>query len=244
MLESRGCGKSYFSRWPSCWELHKARKELEPYACSVQLFAFCPGFAPGRSLLYEIAKLMQSPVKLCESGCCVEITHKDGRKEKRLLEIDESVASPTDPCELYVCTVSYIIHKQELLFENSSFHLFTQTSGLLVQNIDKCIVRPCLNGSTPVLYPGNCCPKCGKSANTVIVHDDIVILTSVGRRTEGACNFTEWSDFGPCSVECGEGGMRARVRRLISVNDNSDFVNCSANLTDLQPCFPGPCRSK
>ena len=65
----------------------------------------------------------------------------------------------------------------------------------------------------------------------------------VGPRTNGACSFTDWSRFGPCSATCGE-GRRARVRRLIDVEDRVDFVNCSGNLTDLQPCNLGPCISK
>ena len=55
--------------------------------------------------LYAFARLMQDPVKPCDSGCCVEVDLGNGMTEKRLLEIDEGVPSPKNACEVYQCRV-------------------------------------------------------------------------------------------------------------------------------------------
>ena len=55
--------------------------------------------------LYEFARLMQDPVKPCDSGCCVEIKLGGGVTEKRLLEIDQGVPSPENACKVYQCRV-------------------------------------------------------------------------------------------------------------------------------------------
>ena len=104
----------------------------------------------------------------------------------------------------------------------------------------------CNDGSAPVLYPNECCPECGSFFCFCILNYQIShnITILVGDRNEGECEFTDWSDFGPCSVTCGEGGQRVRIRRLISVDSDGDSVNCNGNLTELQPCDPGPCICK
>ena len=67
---------------------------------------------------------------------------------------------------------------------------------------------------------------------------------TVSQETEGGCEFTEWSSYGPCSVTCGEGGRKVKVRRLISVDSNVDVVNCTGRLTEFKPCDASPCEGK
>ena len=126
------------------------------------------GFGYGQqlrnSLLHEIAKMMQDPVRSCESGCCVQIERTDGDTQRRLLEIDQSVPSPKNSCHLYVCKVRIIYvciapHWILLLVARS---LPKQESGLSLVIVHQCNNVPCNPGSTSVLFPGNCCPKCGE----------------------------------------------------------------------------------
>ena len=61
------------------------------------------------SLLQEIAKMMEdsvSPTTGCFTGCCVDIT-RDGKTEKRYLELEEFVAfhDSDNVCQLYSCEV-------------------------------------------------------------------------------------------------------------------------------------------
>ena len=56
----------------------------------------------------------------------------------------------------------------------------------------------------------------------------------------GECTFSDWSDYGPCSVSCGN-GRRVRRRRLISVDSGSDAVACNGLLTEFDDCSQGPC---
>ena len=52
---------------------------------------------------------MQDPVEhvgSCGLGCCVEIDRDSAGTETRLLQLDERVTSPDDPCQIYTCTVS------------------------------------------------------------------------------------------------------------------------------------------
>ena len=70
------------------------------------------------------------------------------------------------------------------------------------------------------------------------------LLHTAGEPTEGECKFTEWSDFGPCSVTCGGVGEKVRVRQLISVGDDADFLNCTGALNEIEPCTGGNCSSK
>ena len=72
---------------------------------------WCIGVAHGRqpamSLWQEIANMMAEPVEnvgSCGMGCCVVI---DGESvsETLLLEVDQKVVSPDDPCQIYTCTV-------------------------------------------------------------------------------------------------------------------------------------------
>jgi hypothetical protein len=154
------------------------------------------------SLLYEITKMMQDPVEhvgSCGLGCCVEIDRDSAGTETRLLQLDERVTSPDDPCQIYTCT----------------------SSGLSQMKVE-CVNSLCSDGSLPIQYPGSCCEQC------------------VGGRTEGECDFTAWSDWGRCSASC-DPGQQARVRRLSSIGDSSDFLNCSGNLTELRPCNLGSC---
>ena len=69
-------------------------------------------------------------------------------------------------------------------------------------------------------------------------------LHTAGLTEKGECTFTEWSDFGPCSVTCGGVGEKVRVRRLISVGDDADFLNCTGALNEIEPCTGGNCSSK
>ena len=69
------------------------------------------------------------------------------------------------------------------------------------------------------------------------------LLHTAGEKT-GECTFTEWSDYGPCSVTCGGVGEKVRVRRLISVGDDADIVNCTGALNEVKPCTGGNCSSK
>ena len=60
------------------------------------------------SLLREIAMMMEDPVKevsKCGVRCCVEIKGENGEKETRVLEIEDSVPSPNNACEIYRCEV-------------------------------------------------------------------------------------------------------------------------------------------
>ena len=53
--------------------------------------------------------MMQDPVEhvgSCGLGCCVEIDRDSAGTETRLLQLDERVTSPDDPCQIYTCTVS------------------------------------------------------------------------------------------------------------------------------------------
>ncbi|CAI8038078.1 Thrombospondin-2 [Geodia barretti] len=128
------------------------------------------------SLLYEITKMMQDPVEhvgSCGLGCCVEIDRDSAGTETRLLQLDERVTSPDDPCQIYTCT----------------------SSGLSQMKVE-CVNSLCSDGSLPIQYPGSCCEQCGQ---------------------------------------------QARVRRLSSIGDSSDFLNCSGNLTELRPCDLGSC---
>ena len=61
-----------------------------------------------------------------------------------------------------------------------------------------------------------------------------------GGRTEGGCDFTEWTDYGPCSADCGP-GQQARTRSLISISDDADSVTCSGRLSEVKMCNSGPC---
>ena len=69
-------------------------------------------------------------------------------------------------------------------------------------------------------------------------------LLHIAGEKMGECTFTEWSDFGPCSVTCGGVGEKVRVRRLISVGDDADFLNCTGALNEVENCTRGPCSSK
>ena len=64
-----------------------------------------------------------------------------------------------------------------------------------------------------------------------------------GEREEGGCDFTEWSDYGPCSVTCGV-GQRARVRSVKNVVDQVDFLNCTGALSEVKTCDARPCIGK
>ena len=50
---------------------------------------------------------MQDPVQTCQVGCCVDVTLDNGVSEKRVLDLGQSIASPTDSCDIYVCEVCY-----------------------------------------------------------------------------------------------------------------------------------------
>ena len=65
-------------------------------------------------------------------------------------------------------------------------------------------------------------------------------FTVDGEREEGGCDFTEWSDYGPCSVTCGV-GQRARVRSVRGITDTVDNLKCTGSLTQVEPCDAGPC---
>ena len=41
----------------------------------------------------------------CGSKCCVTIERPDGDTETLLLDIDDGVPDPSDPCSLFICTV-------------------------------------------------------------------------------------------------------------------------------------------
>ena len=59
------------------------------------------------SYLQEMARLTEgSEVSSCTSGCCAEIRRENEPIEQVFLRLDQSVPSPDDPCDIYVCKVS------------------------------------------------------------------------------------------------------------------------------------------
>ena len=50
---------------------------------------------------------MQDPVQTCQVGCCVDVTLDNGVSEKRVLDLGQSIDSPTDSCDIYVCEVCF-----------------------------------------------------------------------------------------------------------------------------------------
>ena len=110
--------------------------------------------------------------------------------------------------------------------------------------IDTCQNRTCKDGKKPVQYPGQCCLKCSKSHNicSFCLQFQLHPPLSAGDNTEGGCSFTEWSDFGPCSVTCDGVGEQVRVRRLDAIAGSGvDIVNCTGNLTEIKQCVAPPC---
>ena len=65
-------------------------------------------------------------------------------------------------------------------------------------------------------------------------------FTVDGEREEGGCDFSEWSDYGPCSMTCGV-GQRARVRSVRGITDTVDNLKCTGSLTQVEPCDAGLC---
>ena len=77
-----------------------------------------------------------------------------------------------------------------------------------------------------------------------IVHNMCVLCnllnSLVGQAVEGSCSFTQWSDWGRCSVTCGS-GTEARRRRIGGIAETVDFLNCTGQLTQFRPCDRLPC---
>lgn len=67
------------------------------------------------SYLQELARLTEgSEVSSCTSGCCAEIKRENEPIEQVILQLDQSVRSPADPCNLYVCKVSEMLAKHNI----------------------------------------------------------------------------------------------------------------------------------
>lgn len=57
------------------------------------------------------------------------------------------------------------------------------------------------------------------------------------------CTFSEWSEYGRCSVTCG-GGLKVRRRRFLGVDNGASRVNCSGNLIETMSCSENECPGK
>ena len=68
-----------------------------------------------------------------------------------------------------------------------------------------------------------------------------MLVLAVGEPVEGNCIFTQWSDWGSCSVTCDD-GTQVRKRRVAGVAaDGADFLNCTGELTEFSVCKNLPC---
>ena len=109
-----------------------------------------------------------------------------------------------------------------------------------------CDETPCPPGESRIQFPDSCCPICrgelGYSLRkfSTVAFYIIIILSGTVFHPPGECTFSEWSDYGPCSLSCG-GGRKVRRRRLISIDSGFDAVFCNGSLTEFKDCSQGPC---
>ena len=76
---------------------------------------------------------------------------------------------------------------------------------------------------------------CVGSILNLTLYSSSINISDNPPNTPGECTYYDWSDYGPCTVTCGD-GLRYRTRRLKSINTGGERVFCKDDLIQSKPC--------
>ncbi|CAI8038082.1 hypothetical protein GBAR_LOCUS21229 [Geodia barretti] len=114
---------------------------------------------------------------------------------------------------------------QQISGSNDPCHIYQCTTrGVIEDRLECGPIITCQDGSQPIGFPDTCCPRC----------------IGIGSRQHEVCSFTQWSEWGRCSVPCG-GGRRACVRHPVHLSESAISIYCSGSLTEIQECNTYAC---
>ena len=125
--------------------------------------------------------------------------------------------------------------------------LVTQTRGVIEDRLECGPIITCQDGSQPIGFPDTCCPRCSMPYLATTCSDAVILIVffisrivGIGSRQHEVCSFTQWSEWGRCSVPCG-GGRRACVRHPVHLSESAISIYCSGSLTEIQECNTYAC---
>ena len=112
-----------------------------------------------------------------ETGVCGEKCFITLKGETKVFEIDVAVNAGDDPCVVYVCTVRQCVNVMSSVFNNYSL---LQPSGVVRQDITCQRPKPedC-EGRPPIIYPGKCCPQCGKRDYQLVSYNSVLLCCAM-----------------------------------------------------------------